>query len=66
VLVDPSPKLQSQDVGEPVEVSVNWTAPPVAGEVGLNVKDAARAATTVIALLALWEPELLVALIVTE
>ena len=42
MLVPPSPKLQSQDVGLPVDVSVNWTDWPAIGEEGLNVKDATR------------------------
>jgi hypothetical protein len=46
-------------------VSVNWTVCPAAGEAGLYVKDAVRAGTTVTVRLALWEPELLVAVRVT-
>ena len=42
MLVAPSPKFQLQDVGLPVDESVNWTAWPGAGAVGLNVKDAVR------------------------
>jgi hypothetical protein len=42
VLADPSPKFQLQDVGPPVDVSVNCTACPVAGEAGLHVKEATR------------------------
>jgi len=49
-----------------VEVSVNWTAWPAAGEVGLKVKDAVRTGATVTVRLTLWEPELLVAVRVTE
>jgi len=61
----PSPKFHRQEVGEPVDVSVNWTACPAAGELGLNVKDAVRAGTTVIVRLTLWEPELMAAVRVT-
>jgi hypothetical protein len=46
-------------------VSVNWTACPAAGEVGLKVKDAVRAGTTVIVRFMLWEPVLLAAVRVT-
>jgi hypothetical protein len=35
VLVIPSPKFHCQEVGEFVEVSVNWTVFPVAGDPGL-------------------------------
>jgi hypothetical protein len=35
VEVDPSPKFQLQEVGEPVEVSVNCTAWPATGDAGL-------------------------------
>jgi len=48
-----------------VDVSVNCTACPAAGEAGLKVKDAERAVTTVTVRLALWDPELLVAVSVT-
>jgi hypothetical protein len=41
-LVVPSPKSQPQDVGVPVEVSVNWTAWLATGEAGLKVKEAVR------------------------
>ena len=40
VEVDPSPKSQRQDVGFPVDASVNWTVWPNAGEAGLYVKAA--------------------------
>jgi hypothetical protein len=33
--VEPSPKLHDQDVGDPVDVSVNVTAWPTLGEAGL-------------------------------
>jgi len=65
VLVAPSPKLHCQEVGEPVDVSVNWTACPATGEAGLYVKDAVRAGTTVTVRVTLCEPELLVAVRVT-
>jgi hypothetical protein len=35
VEVPPSLKVQAQEVGEPVDVSVNWTACPAAGEAGV-------------------------------
>ena len=44
MLVEPSPKAQLQDVGVPVDESVNWTAWPAAGEAGLKVKEAVRVA----------------------
>jgi len=65
VLVPPSPKLHCQEVGLPVDVSVNWTDWPVAGEAGLKVKEAASAVATVTARLTLLEPELLVTVKVT-
>ena len=65
MLVEPSPKFQLQDVGLPVDESVNWTAWPVAGDAGLNVKEAESAATTVTVRLVLLEPELLVTVNVT-
>jgi hypothetical protein len=40
VLEAPSPKFHCREVGEPVDVSVNCTACPAAGEAGLKVKDA--------------------------
>jgi len=48
-----------------VDVSVNCTACPATGEVGLKVKDAERAGTTVTVRVTLCEPELLVAVRVT-
>jgi hypothetical protein len=65
VEVDPSPKLHDQDVGVPTDVSVNCTAWPTAGEVGLLLNDAERAATTVTVRLALLEPEALLTARVT-
>jgi hypothetical protein len=35
VLVEPSPKFHCQEVGVPVEVSVNWTVCPTLGVAGL-------------------------------
>ncbi|MGA2362179.1 MAG: hypothetical protein ABSG73_06925 [Candidatus Aminicenantales bacterium] len=35
VEVVPSPKFHSQDVGDPVDVSVNWTVCPAFGDAGL-------------------------------
>ena len=60
MLVPPSPKLHCQEVGLPVDVSVNCTIWPVVGEAGLKVKDAVRDDTDVteIAWLPLMEPEL--------
>jgi hypothetical protein len=63
--VDPSPKLHDHDVGVPVDVSVNCTDCPAAGDVGLYENEAARAAATVNDLLVLFEPEALVAVRVT-
>jgi hypothetical protein len=40
VLVTPSPKFQAQEVGFPVEVSVNETVCPLTGVAGVNVKPA--------------------------
>jgi hypothetical protein len=42
VEVDPSPKSHCQEVGLPVDVSVNCTDCPAAGEAGLQVNDASR------------------------
>jgi hypothetical protein len=60
VLVAPSPKAQLQDVGLPVDVSVNWTDWLAAGDAGLKVKEADSVETTVTVRLVLFEPELLV------
>ena len=65
MLVEPSPKSQLQDVGVPVDESVNWTDWPAAGEAGLKVKEAESAATTVTVRLVLLEPEPLVTVNVT-
>jgi hypothetical protein len=65
VLVEPSPKFHCQEVGDPVEVSVNCTACPAAGELGMKVKEAVSAGTTMTVRLVLWEPELLEAVSVT-
>jgi hypothetical protein len=67
VLVAPSPKFHCQEVGLPVEVSVNCTACPVTGEAGLYVKDAvsADAGNTATVRLTFLEPELLLTVKVT-
>jgi len=65
VLVAPSPKFQDQEVGFPVEVSVNCTDWPVAGEAGVKLKEAVTAAATVTVRVVVFEPELLVAVRVT-
>jgi hypothetical protein len=67
VLVAPSPKFHCQDVGEPVEVSVNCTACPAAGDAGLKLKDAEGMdkGFTVSVWLAVFVPELLIAFKVT-
>jgi hypothetical protein len=64
-LVAPSPKFHCQIDGVPIEVSVNCTDWPAAGDAGLQVKEAARAARTVTVRLVLLEPEALVAVRVT-
>ena len=68
VLVAPSPKFHCQDVGLPVEVSVNCTAWPGAGEAGLLVKEAvsAEAGATLRSWVRVLELVLLLALRVTE
>jgi len=55
-----SPKFHCQEVGFPVEVSVNCTAWLATGEEGLKLKDAvgAVAGDTIIVWLAVLEPEL--------
>ena len=57
----PSPKFHCQEVGLPVDVFVNCTAWPAAGEAGLKLKEAARAVATVTVRVAVLEPELFVA-----
>jgi hypothetical protein len=47
VLVDPSPKLQDQEVAAPVEASVNCTGCPAVGETGEELKAATGAAPAV-------------------
>lgn len=64
-LVDPSPNFHCQEVGEPMDVSVNFTAWPAVGEDGETVKDAVSAGTTVTVRFELWEPELLTTVSVT-
>jgi hypothetical protein len=63
VAVEPSPKLHDHEVGVPVEVSVNWTDCPAAGDDGLNVNDEERAAilATLTVLLTFFDPEPLLA-----
>jgi hypothetical protein len=61
VLVVPSPKFHCQEVGLPVEVSVNCTAWPAVGELGVKVKDAVSAGTIVTVRVVFLEPEELVA-----
>jgi hypothetical protein len=65
--VDPSPKFHCQEVGEPVEVSVNCTAWPAAGEAGVKVKEAVSVdeGITESIWLAVLVPELLLAAKVT-
>jgi len=63
--VDPSLKLHDHEVGVPVDVSVNWTDCPAAGEAGPYVNDAANAARTITVMLALFEPEALLTVNVT-
>jgi hypothetical protein len=65
VEVVPSPKLQDQAVGLPSDVSVNCTAWPIAGELGLKMNDAASPIATATVRLTLLEPELLVTVRVT-
>ena len=64
-LVDPSLKFHCHEVGDPVDVSVNCTACPPAGEEGVKPKEAVRAATTVTVRVTLVEPEALVTVKVT-
>jgi uncharacterized membrane-anchored protein len=61
VLLPPSPKFHCREVGLPVDVSVNRTDCPAAGEAGLYVKDATTAGTTVMVWVAVSEPEEFVA-----
>jgi hypothetical protein len=65
VLVEPSLKFHCQDVGTPVEVSVNCTGWPAAGAEGLKPNEAIRAVTTVTVRVAELEPEAFVAVRVT-
>jgi hypothetical protein len=60
VEVDASPKFHCQDVGDPVDVSVNCTVWPAAGEAGVKVKDAVSVGEgiTVTVRLAVFVPEL--------
>ncbi|MCK7480598.1 MAG: hypothetical protein M0C28_27740 [Candidatus Moduliflexus flocculans] len=65
VLDVPSPKLQNQAVGPPVEVSVNCTDWPTDGAAGAKEKDAVSPAATTTVRLEVLEPELLVVVSVT-
>jgi hypothetical protein len=66
VLVVPSPKCHCQEVGVPVEVSVNCTAWPAPGEDGLYVNEAEEAeGITVIVRRLVLEPALLPAVRLT-
>jgi hypothetical protein len=65
VEVEPSPKLHTQEVGFPVDVSVNCSDCPVVGDAGLKVKDAASASATVMVWLALFDPVVFVTVKVT-
>ena len=61
MLVPPSPKLHCHAVGTPVELSVNWTAAPTAGAIGLKLNEAVGTlppVATVIVRRAVLEPEL--------
>ena len=51
VLVPPSPKSQAQLVGEPVEVSVNWTVSGAVPEVLSSVKEAVGALPAAVAVM---------------
>jgi hypothetical protein len=65
-LVVPSPKCHCQEVGEFVDVSVNCTAFPTAGGIGLYLNDATPAeGITVIVRLRTLEPALLAAVRLT-
>jgi hypothetical protein len=66
VLVVPSPKCHCQAVGDPVDVSVNWTASLVLGGLGLYVNDASAAVgIMVIVRLTFLDPALLPAVRLT-
>ena len=52
MLFDPSPKSQSQEVGVPVELSMNWTVCPSTGNLGPYVKATLRSLARVEARLA--------------
>ena len=59
MLPEPSPKVHDHEVGEPADVSVNWTVCPAFGEVGDQVKLAVGAVSpgcTVIDLVMLSDP----------
>jgi hypothetical protein len=63
--VAPSLKFQDHEVGLPAEVSVNVTDCPAAGDDGVKVKEAVRAAATATVRVVLFEPDALVAVKVT-
>jgi len=66
VFVIPSPKCHCQEVGEFVDVSVNWIAFPAVGDPGLYENDAAPTeGITVIVLLLLLVPAVLPAVRLT-
>ncbi len=57
MLVEPSPKVQDQDVGLPVEVSMKATVSPIVGALGEKLKPATEAtAFTVKVFLVVLEP----------
>jgi hypothetical protein len=67
VLADPSPKLQAQELGVPVDVSVNCTDCPAVGRTGVYVNDEARTdvEATVTVLLTCFDIELFFAMRLT-
>ena len=65
VEVAPSPKFHCQSVGFPVDVSVNWTDWPVAGDEGLKLNEAVSAVNTVTVRVVVFEPAAFVAVSVT-
>jgi hypothetical protein len=56
-LVAPSPKFQDQEVGFPVEVSVNETVCPVTGAAGVNANPALTVPACVTVTVRLVEPD---------
>jgi hypothetical protein len=67
VLVEPSPKFHSQEVGLPVDTSVNWTAWPGTGLEGAKLNEAESKVmdATVSVRLPYLEPELQLAVMLT-